>query len=226
MYYTANITENVCKSQNHSCPKEVLCRFKPRASCTAIRAQLQSEHACVGNYSEMPRSAFIVSHPLDKLNYWTNYRIQSALCNSKGCGPFAGSVMARTLEHAPTCAPNITSMHNTSSTSISTSWSRTPVKCTHGVLLHFNVFFSLSSILTGSECFNNSTCWDLYVPSNNQQKFYLTNVTSLDVSFAKLEKYRRYCVFVQAVNIKGPGPPSNPTCVYTAEDGKTHYPSY
>ena len=174
----------------------------------------------MGNYSEMPKSAFIINHNLSELVFWTNYSIQASLCNSKGCGAFSENIFVRTDEHVPTCAPNVTLFQNTSSTNISAAWMRTPVNCTHGELLFFNVFFSLESELNGTECFNESSCWELYSPVLMQTKFYVTNVTDLEASFPNLKKYKQYCIFLQAVNIKGRGPVSHRNCAFTAEDGK------
>lgn len=204
---------------SHNCSEGSTCNFTSRASNVALRESLQSEHNCLGNFTELKNSAFIIPVGLDGLKYWTNYSISSSLCNSQGCGPFASSITARTDEHSPTCAPNITMLYNTSSTSVFASWERTPVHCTHGVLLSFNVFLALETELTGNECFNDSSCWEQRSPFLNQTRFYTTNVTNENITFSGLKKYRRYCAFVQAVNIKGAGPPSLRNCTFTAEDG-------
>ena len=219
-YYTANIIENPCMDQHFNCSGNSACHYVARSSLVSSRERLETMHSCVGNYSVMPKSALEISFPVDNLLYWTNYSIQSALCNSKGCGPFGSSILVRTDEHTPTCSPNVTLIQNASSTSMSIEWIRTPVACTHGVLLHFNVFFSLLSELTGSECFNESSCWPLYVPVEAQTKFYTTNNTEQNAIFPELKKYRRYCVFLQSVTIKGRGPASQRYCAHTAEDSK------
>lgn len=219
-YYTAHIMENTCIGQRSNCSGNSTCHFVTRASLMAAsREKLETVHACVGNYSEMPKSALIISYTITNLRYWTNYSIQSALCNSKGCGGFRDSVLAKTDEHAPTCAPNATSIYNTSSTSLSIEWIRTPIACTHGVITYFNVYFSPETELRGNECFNDTSCWPLHSPDSNQTKYYLTNVTEQHASFSRLKKYRRYCVLLQTVNIKGMGPVSRSYCTYTGEDG-------
>ena len=218
-YYTADILFSNCTSQNSNCSGSDTCSFVTRASMTASWGDLEKQHACVGNYSEMPKSAFIISYTVSNLRYWTHYSVQSSLCNSKGCGEFTASVAVRTDEHFPTCAPNATSMHNTSSTSMTVEWERTPIACTHGVLLYFNVFFSLESAIKGNECFNDTSCWPEHSPEDIQTRFYVTNVTDQHISFSGLKKYRRYCAFLQAVTKKGAGPASQPFCNITAEDG-------
>ena len=222
-YYTAHIMENICIGQSSNCSGSNTCHFVTRASMNARRDKLETDHACVGNYSEMPKSALVISYTITNLRYWTNYSIQSALCNSKGCGVFRDSVFAKTDEYVPTCAPNATSIYNTSSTSMSIEWMRTPPACTNGLFLYFNVFFSPEYELTGNECFNDTSCWPLLSPDGNQTKYYLANVTEQHANFSHLRKYRRYCVLLQAVNIKGRGPISQPFCTYTAEDGMSHF---
>ena len=219
-YYNASIMENPCMDRLFNCTGNSTCHYVARSSLVSKRERLETMHSCVGNNSIMPKSALEISFPVNNLLYWTNYSIKSALCNSKGCGAFGNSILVRTDEHTPTCSPNVTLIQNASSTSMSIEWIRTPIACTHGVLIHFNVFFSLNSELTGSECFNESSCWPLYTPVEGQTKFYTTNKTEKNVTFPGLKKYRQYCVFLQSVTIKGRGPASQPYCAYTAEDSK------
>eukprot|EP00795_Rhopilema_esculentum_P012024 gene12024-2609_t len=225
-HYTAHIEEKQCLPSNGTCLDRASdCNFRERNEHIFNRSYYENNHSCQAAKTNLRNTAFIVMHPLDNLKFWTNYSVRSALCNSVGCGPYSNPIFIRTDEHAPTCAPNITAIQNTSSTSMFISWLENPVHCTHGVLTHYNVFFALESELSGMECFNTSSCWDTFNPTMKKTKFYVTNITSLNVSFTQLKKYKSYCVFLQAVNIKGRGPASVRFCNHTAEDAPEGPPS-
>ena len=218
--YTAHIEEQQCLPSNGTCLHRASdCDFRKRNARIFNRSYYEKNHSCQAAGTNLRRTAFIVMHPLNNLKFWTNYSVRAALCNSVGCGPYSNPIFVRTDEHVPTCAPNITAIQNTSSTSMFISWLENPMNCTHGVLTHYNVYFALESELSGKECFNASSCWDTFDPAMKQKKFYVTNITSLNVSFTQLKKYKSYCVYLQAVNIKGRGPESVRFCNHTAEDG-------
>ena len=215
-FYLANITPEKCiagsscfPGSNDSCPLSGGSKHSPESYIVS--------HNCSINRTKMSRTSSLVYHVLDQLNYWTIYDIRAAACTRKGCGPFSSPLSTRTDEHPPTCYPNATAVQNTSSTSLRISWSQIPISCAHGIVLHYNIFVSPANELTHDECFNDTLCWPQYSPGAT--KFYV-KTEDLSSEFTGLKKYWRYCIFLQAVNIKGRGPSSYSVCNYTAEDGE------
>ena len=218
-FYTANVTTEKCitnpscfANTNLSCPSTESQNLSPELYLTSQN--------CSYNRTRLTGTSSVVYHILDQLKYWTIYNISAAACTRKGCGPFGGQYSIRTDEHSPTCFPNATEIQNTSSTSLLAKWLEIPVSCAHGVVLYYNVFISPEEDLTGDECFDNATCWANQ--TSGSTKFSLTT-RDLWFEFNELKKYKRYCVFLQAVNSKGRGPASYGICNYTAEDGKLYF---
>ena len=215
-FYVANVTVENCivnsscsSSTARACPFPEISSFSPDIYLTSLN--------CSRNRTIMSRASSVVYHVLDRLKYWTTYYIRAAACTRKGCGPFSEPYNITTDQHPPTCPPNAATLQNTSSTSLRANWSEIPVSCAHGIILYHNIFLSPADELSGDECFNHTSCWANQ--TSGSTKFYLMANDSWS-EISGLKKYKKYCTFVQAVNIKGRSPVSNGTCAYTAEDGK------
>ena len=206
------IHDSPCGSQAKNCKFEKTKRFIDN------RLYYSSAHNCSSVQQHQHSTSYVISYTLRNLEFWTEYCIRIKACNLAGCGAFNAPTTVRTGEHKPTCAPNVTCFQNMSSTSLGLTWLKLPLNCAHGVVFSYNVYFSLKSELTGKECFNSSSCWELYNATLSQTKFY-SSTSNLTMAFRDLRKYKEYCVFVQAVNKKGGGPVLR-ECSFTAEDCK------
>lgn len=194
------------------------CNFEHTQKYLDNRQHYLSAHNCSSVIEDQHQTSYIIGYTLSKLKFWTEYSIGIKGCNLAGCGPFNAPTTVRTDEHKPTCAPNVTCFQNMSSTSMGLSWLKLPLNCAHGLVFSYNVYFSLKSELSGNECFNSSSCWELYNATLSQTKFY-NSTSNSTMAFRDLRKYKEYCVFVQAVNKKGAGPVLR-TCSFTPEDRK------
>ena len=223
VFFVANITDGNCM------PNVIGCYFHPSARCPAKNASNTSpefyltSQNCSVSRTTLRKTSHVIYHVLDDLRYWTFYNISASACTRKGCGPFNSPYTIRTDEHAPTCSHNATAFHNTSSTSLFANWTEIPVNCAHGIVLYYNVFMSPAENYTGTECFNDSSCW---ANDTSGSIKFSTQVIQLNSEFTGLKKYKKYCLFLQAVNIKGRGPVSKGFCNYTAEDCKLKFPYF
>ena len=102
----------------------------------------------------------------------------------------------------PTAAPENVTGHNTSSTSISVSWSEVPVADRNGIILSYTVTFQ-------SQTENDSGSEKVLHPTR-----------SLELS--GLKEFVKYNIAVLATTAKGDGRASGVIVVRTDQDGKAN----
>ena len=100
----------------------------------------------------------------------------------------------------PTAAPENVTGHNTSSTSISVSWSEVPVADRNGIILSYTVSYQ-------SQTENDSGSENVLHPTR-----------SLELS--GLKEFVKYNITVLATTVKGDGPASGVIVVSADQDSK------
>ncbi len=218
-YNHANITmeHRRCANNSRTCDADFC--MTTRGSIPNRTAPSLISHVCSTDVVSMPESSTIIKATVNSLLYWTNYSISVAACNSKGCGNFSHPVRAQTDAYKPLCPPLVSSVGNSSSTSLSIEWEPLQRNCSNGLITHYYVFVVEHQLANGTEWFNVSESWNAFDGERYQNKFY-TNTSIPMAEVTNLKKYMEYCVSVQAVNVKGFGPASPFQCAYTDEDSK------
>ena len=123
---------------------------------------------------------------------YTEYVVFGKLCSHTSCGPFSNVINFTTGETIPSCSPTITTLYNTSSTSLYVSWTQLPRDCSNGIITHYN----------------------LTVTDRHDVKFYVvTSNTSAHVT--DLGKYEVVCVQVSGYTRVGGSNNSKEECIYT-----------
>ena len=156
-FLQAGIKPEVCASNNKVCVGNDSCSFVSSPDKPVLRSCLSGHNCSSGNVTI--RSGIIINYMITNLTYWTNYSIAASGCTAKGCGPLSEPLKVETDEHSPTCAPTVTTVGNTSSTSIAVAWRTIPRNCVHGVLSFYNVFTVPLWQMSEITCFNTTKCW-------------------------------------------------------------------
>ena len=129
---------------------------------------------------------------------YTNYSITVQACTIVGCGNASSHFYFLSDEEIPACQPNITSVVNSSSTSLYVTWLPPLFACRNGIISNYSV------VVIDTLSLRNTT--------------YYTGSTNITVS--ELKKNLEYCVMVAAATSKGFGSYSDPKCNFTDQDSK------
>ncbi|XP_065334249.1 cell adhesion molecule Dscam2-like isoform X1 [Cloeon dipterum] len=137
----------------------------------------------------------------------TSYSIQVAAENQLGVGEPSDELQVRTTDEPPSHSPQDLQVDAKSSTQLHVTWNSPPVDTWNGQLLGYYVGHRqmLSNDRSGTNQYNFTTVpW----PGNGKAELKMGN----------LKKFTKYCIVVQAFNMKGAGPVSTEVVAQTLED--------
>ncbi|XP_059489683.1 cell adhesion molecule Dscam2-like isoform X2 [Neocloeon triangulifer] len=137
----------------------------------------------------------------------TSYTIQVAAENQLGVGEPSDELQVRTSDEQPSHSPQDLMVEARTSTQLHVSWNSPPVDTWNGQLLGYYVGHRemMSNERAGTNQYNFTTVpW----PGNGKAELKMDN----------LKKFTKYCIVVQAFNMKGAGPTSTEVVAQTLED--------
>ena len=175
---------------------------------------------CSVNTPEIPLSSStqILLTRIEGLKPNTNYMFNITACNQFACALPSNvtttTITNKTLPGAPDCFPNVTSVQNTSSTSILANWTHLTHHCKNGDFVQYHVAL-----------FDNDDYPHWVVNQSlitlDDIKNQMFNYTTIDdwYEFDNLKKYWKYSFMLFYQNVVGLGPISDLISISTEEDG-------